>query len=555
MSDEREFFSDDEMLEALNSTERDVEPSRQHVSELRQLLHKNLQASGDRVHISQSHPTAVASSSRRGISLFAKFASIATVLTIVIFASRMMVGTATANLRSVLDATRMCLWIHAKTTVNYMGETSDLESWCSPQQRVAAFRSPQMMHFVDYQKGIQTSYSDYSGSIMHWRADLNSEEVGRAFVHALLHEGDLHAAFPLHHVSPVQKVPVMTQKQAKIRYSFQVSLKSQPSVNWETLVDVDPASGLIDAWEEVHAGGMHIITQFDYPATGPNDIYWLGVNRDAPIVDRVAGSDVVELAENLQRQVHDFDDYRALVVDQQLDANGAIVSTSVIRQVERVGERMQVHLIDVMDDQLSVPGVVDLSWWREHRDRFALEPLAECDGRVCKLYPYRDAGAVAVEAGLQPQVHKTTDFPVMRVKNDFGTTIIPIWPSIWPEHACRPMLMTTDPSLRFDIDPSGSEGPPNSIRLGLLSPENPFSKERAQYWFSLDRQHLLKSIDVRPSFESFPLGSKETRIITEYSNYARSPSGVTYATERISSNGDGSQRVKRTFIVDFDIDN
>jgi hypothetical protein len=293
------------------------------------------------------------------------------------------------------------------------------------------------------------------------------------------------------------------------------------------------------------------VTIFDYPDNGPKDIYALGASVEVSVVDRVASSDVMELAREFQEQVYSFEDYEALVVDQSLDSTGATSGATLLRQVRRAGERFSVHLLTAIDGDIALPDTLDLAWWQSQRHLFKTTPLAECDGTQCTMYAVDDA-SLDLATDMQPRVEQATEFPAVRVKNGLDTATIPIWPSIWPEYACRPMLITTDPSLRFDIDPSGSEGPADSLRLRLLSPDSPFAKERASYWLSLEHNRcLVKSSVVQPDFANFALGPSEKTIVSQFAAYQRSPSGIAFATERIISEPNSPTRLKRTFVVDF----
>jgi hypothetical protein len=568
-------FTDEELREALRTDSELPTPSAEHVAQLRSTLLAqatpsvkpnttpsatpcatacvNIEANTDAVTDAAVvlRPSASGGHQRR-LRWLIQLVSTAAVVAMVLLASRGLVGTASANLKSALDATRRSVWIHATTTVNQEGETMQFESWCSPQQRITAFRSPALLHFVDYQAGIQTSYSEQTDSIMRWRADARAEEFGRAFLNALLTDGDLQASFPFHQVSAVSKQTLEAQGQTQLRYAFRTELKSQPSVHWETTVKVDSDSQRIHSWEEIHSGGTHIVTRFDYPDAGPSDIYALGARREATVVDRVASSDVVEMAREFQHQVYSFEDYEALVVDQAMDSTGVTTGSVLLRQVRRAGERFSVHLLTANDGDLSLPETVDLAWWNSQRHRFTATPLAECDGEQCTLYAVDD-DSLDVAMDMQPRVEQATEFPVVRVKNASGTATIPIWPSIWPEYACRPMLITTDPSLRFDIDPTGSDGPANSLRLRLLTEGSPFAKERASYWLSLDHNRcLLKSIVVQPDFANLALFPNQKTIVSQYGAFRRSPSGIAFATERLLSELGSPTSLKRTFVVDFE---
>lgn len=538
-------FEDRELKDTLGGEAQPLEASSVHINQLRLKLRANTRPSDPQTR----GPSQLGF---KGMLVVTRIAAIAVALLFVFLAIQNSTSTATASLRSVLDITRRHVWIHSSTTVTHAGETVEREAWCAPLQRITAYRSPKMLHFIDYAEGVQSSYSEDTDTVFRWRAEMNSEEIGRAFIGALLSSGDLSSSFPYHHVSAVQKMNIVEDGVSKVLYSFQLELKSAPKVHWETLIRVNPSNELIETWEEIHSNGTRVLTRFDYPSEGPTDIFALGANREAKVIDRVASSDVVELSKEFQYQVHNFDDYEALVVDRFIAQDGETPVKPLLRRIRRQGKNFSVDLLQPVASNYAVPEVVDLPWWKSNRSQFGSTPLATCDGDTCTIYP-SDHSTPYSDVEM-PWSNKLTTLPVIAVKNAAGMTTIPIWPSLWPEYACRPFLVTTDPCVRFDIDPTGTDGPPNTMRIRLSAPDSPFAKERATYWLALDETRcVLRSNVALPSFDCLSNGPTEKLVINDYSGFQKSPSGIAYATQRISSDANSPKRVQRTFVVDFDV--
>lgn len=543
-------FSDKELFDAFGAGGTPIEPSAAHVNALRMKLREKTKRCGKRLDSDSVPFTSVVRTNNRA-KRFSQMVAIAAILLAVILASRLFVGTAAASLKSALDATRQSVWIHASTTVKRVDGAVELESWCSPVRRVSAFRSSQLLHFIDYVEGIQSSYSDKTDTVFRWRADPSGEEIGRTFMNALLANGDLGSSFPMHLVSSVKRMKVESQSKEQVRYSFDLKLKAMPKVGWETIVTVEPDTGRMVSWEESHSDGTRVLTRFDYPALGPSDIYALGAKPEAKVVDRVASSDIVALAKEFQDQVYRFDDYEALVIDLAETKQGVIVDKPLLRLIRKKANHFSVDLLSSTDASLSVPNDVDMVWWKSHRDRFGSVTLAKCDGETCTLYPYQPAQPTHYP-DLQP-IKELTSMPVISVKTSRGKTTIPIWPGLWPEYACRPFLVTSDPTVRFEIDPEGTDGPENTLRIRLIAPDSPFSKERASYWLSLDPHGcVVKSLLFQPSFERIGMGAEEKMTTNEFSHFAFSAKGIAFATQKISSEQNSSVRIKRRFLVDFD---
>ena len=532
-------FTDEELSEALTQTDESMEPSAVHFNSLRLKLRQ--EATAQNVGIHEGLFSRLWHFDSR-TNVFTKWLAVAAAVLVLFFATRIYVGTASASFKSALDATRRSGWIHSSTLVVHSNDTLQFESWCAPALRLAAFRSTHMLHFINYEEGTQSSYTDKSKSVFRWRADMNGEEIGRTFINALLSNGNLSQSYPWHNVSDVKRTVMEVAGIQKTQYSFQLELKSKPDIRWETVVQADPDTGLIDSWEEKHANGTRVLTHVDYPTTGPRNIYELGASRDAAIVDRVASSDVVALSKEFQEQVYNFDDYQGLVIDRSVDDKNVPLGEPLLRLIRRDGKRFSVELLQPVSNEFRIPDTIDWSWWESNQQSFNRSPLATCDGDKCTLLPVENASTEG-EPDF-PRLREPTTIPVMTVKRESGlTTTIPVWPSLWPEYACRPFMMTTDPTVRIEIDAAGTDGPPETLRVRLLTPDHPFSTERASYWIAI-AGHRCVSKSVLASAD---IG--ET-IVNEFLNFQTSPKGIGFAAVRISKSP-GQPRMQRTYVVSF----
>lgn len=277
-----ESLNDDELTDAFDVDA--AEPSDEHIEYLRGQVLRHTSASR------QSPTTTVETGKannerRRRVRFSLSFVSLSAAVLFVVLVSRPFVRDAAAGLHDSLATTREALWIHGSTTIKHGDKTVIAESWCSPAERIVAFRSPQMLHFVDYDEGLQFSYMENHGKIFQWKTDPNAEGFGRQFVHTLLNDQDLESSFPLHEVSEVTKMEVIVGGQSSTQYSFHVQMKKHSEVGWETLIQTDPNSGRIAFWEDRHANGMQVLVEFDYPDDGPSDIFELGAPSTTEVVN------------------------------------------------------------------------------------------------------------------------------------------------------------------------------------------------------------------------------------------------------------------------------
>ncbi len=290
-------------------------------------------------------------------------------------------------------------------------------------------------------------------------------------------DGDLAAAFPIHKVSKVEKSKIDLNGQSQVQYSFDLNLKSDAAIHSHAIVRVDRSSRRILLWEETHAGGMHILTKFDFPASGPRDIYELGAASDATVIDRVASSDVVELAERFQQEVYDFGNYEALVIDWLQSDDSISSGQPLLRRLWRSGKKFRVELLTSIEPNFRIPADVDRSWWRAYKTQFAATPLADCDGETCMLF--------------------TVDDPRLEIANEISPRV---------------------------------------------------------YWLSFDHDHaVIKSSLIQPDFAGTAIGPVEKHVHYEYSNYDKSPDGITFAARRIVSESNGTRTRMTRYVVDFDV--
>lgn len=265
----------------------DHQPSDNHLAELRhQLLSKtDISTDADSLNSAKTTPTIDLLQLKSTRIWFMRLTSLAAVIFVMLVGSQLFVETASGSLASALESTRRSLWIHGQTTATIGKETFKSQTWCSPSQRIAAFHSATMIHFVNYQEGIQSRYDETTKSIYQWRADRSQEEMGRTFITALLTHGDLGSAFPDHHVSSVTRTTRLVGGYERQCLTFDVKAKNVRGVSWTTQVDIDPANGRITDWSETHTNGFRILTKFDYPDAGPLSIYELGAPSAAKTVD------------------------------------------------------------------------------------------------------------------------------------------------------------------------------------------------------------------------------------------------------------------------------
>ena len=67
------------------------------------------------------------------------------------------------------------------------------------------------------------------------------------------------------------------------------------SLNRTMRIRLDRATQLPELWEERRVNGAAAVTRFDYPDSGPRNIYELGVPKTAKLIDRVPKGDLARI--------------------------------------------------------------------------------------------------------------------------------------------------------------------------------------------------------------------------------------------------------------------
>lgn len=274
--------NDDELRTAFEA--ETVEPTADHLERLRTRIASNTKPCTGQSNLVDSTDQG-AYKSGRWYRVPASLTVIVALAIIAVLVARPFVKDVAAEFHSTLNATREAAWIHGSTTTRHDGKTWATESWCSPVERIVAFRSKQLLHFVDYELGLQSSYSRRQGKVFQWQANPRGEGMGREFVFALLNDQNLQASFPFHEVSDVKKSVIDVGGETGTEYSFEVQQKDDPSISWTTSVTTDPATGRIILWTDQHASGLKVSTSFDYPDSGPSDIFELGAPLETDVIE------------------------------------------------------------------------------------------------------------------------------------------------------------------------------------------------------------------------------------------------------------------------------
>lgn len=162
-------------------------------------------------------------------------------------------------------------------------------------------------------------------------------------------------------------------------FTFKLRDPRKTPPDYSTMIRVDPDSGLpidMTSTEKISAADKALVRTyvFDYPETGPADIYALGVPRTAHVVDWRSSGGVKELYESHARgRARRIEPYSAIVL--MSDAQSAFSDVHTAQRVTFDGKNWQQEHVDldqllkfrmkVWSKEIVIPREADPAiWWK-----------------------------------------------------------------------------------------------------------------------------------------------------------------------------------------------
>ena len=288
-------------------------------------------------------------------------------------------------------------WIH----VREHGDRMDREVWYSPTKDISAARSKDWIEYHDHSSGIYYSFDANERTLYrvpeyeplrstHYLAMMES-------IQQVLQENEL-PADPLKCLDPAgykrEAMEFVTHSLDQSRedggesldYHLTVRRPGTPDLaEWLFRADADTkvlrlarATGTSDGKEFAYE--MH----FDYSASGPADIYQLGVPRSAKLIDRVLPKEIQQIVDTLRIGRQRMDDYRAIVVPRMVGSDSIWWLGHENMIMYRKGDNFRVdtaHWFGGLTDYAMVekpPDDIDMeAWWRERVKAYEIVPPEE----------------------------------------------------------------------------------------------------------------------------------------------------------------------------------
>ncbi|HEV3299828.1 MAG TPA: hypothetical protein VG055_09305 [Planctomycetaceae bacterium] len=465
-------------------------------------------------------------------------------------------------------------WIRVRTV---FADKHVVEGWYSPGKEIAAFVSPDSIQFQDYRLNLNYSYDRAKGTLYRLPEGRRSEggeiESMIAVLSVIAQKG--HApSKPLEELTFLgkyrERINVLDQQIEKVTDNGQPCLDYRLTVSHPDQLDplqmlfrVNAKTRLLRLCRMTGRENGHAATcemQFDYPQTGPADIYALGVARSAPLVDRVPAGDLKRIVESLRAGRERMDNYRAIFVgiSEGIEDWWTATPTVFYRKGNRFRADRVVRELGARATPKPPADDADMGkWWQNRLTQY----------RFCPQTVIRDSTTYRCDAKSVTDPGGTTHTDLIAVNEcRYEGEMFPPEYSMMPEFGCRPPTGIGGQDSESIVNLHPADGPQGCILLSVrhtserdrLNDKGFGIPDETRYWLDPARDYIV----LRWDSVHFDAAGKETRVTGGsylVEETARTPQGVWYAAKIRRKNagttghGKAFDQVYHLF-VDFDAD-
>jgi hypothetical protein len=476
-----------------------------------------------------------------GVSLVA----VASLLVFVVFSARPLVGFA-----QIADAMLKQSWLHVR--IEATGQ-EPREQWFSPANDISVQKGSDSVRFEDHRQQVFHSYSPqekvlYRGPVT-WKlrqdnanlivdklkliAQPDASQKGVDNQLALLEILGFERSKLVFLKPPTQQKNIVDGSLVDYVLTVRYADFSEPVT---VLLQVESNSSLMKmiTFEGTQNGSL--VTRkmiFDYPKTGPADIFALGVPKDSKLVDRLPAGDLKRIVDSIRAGRERMDPYRAVYVSRTQKEDGTLGPGSP-QLLYRKGNQTRRDLPSVHLSMREIPDSQDrteqLKWWNKQLLQTKFLPTSiEIEAT---RYTF-DTRVIDNVDGTQ-----TVELASVQKFDNINPELIPLDYAFRPEHVCRPLLGIGNVNLEAKVELQPKGGPSGCIEVT-------FGENR--WWVDPAKDYIAIRWEMGQEFTFETLEA------------AQSPSGVWYASKilqtskLVDNNGKTTEyREAIDIYVDFD---
>ncbi|MCA9109428.1 MAG: hypothetical protein KDA52_05750 [Planctomycetaceae bacterium] len=471
----------------------------------------------------------------------------------------------------VVDAVQQRPWVHLFGDQPGDGK---VEQWFGMHNQISAYQSSGYSRFSDLKKGVTESYSMATHRIIRNEHGERSsdQESFNAFTRLFeeLFQGQEHLSIAMKFADD-PNIEKVDQSRREINdatghwYEYSLVIKQHGPKPHTMTVRVDADTLLPQTMTVVdgdHDSSMTV--RFDFPKTGPEDIYALGVPRDAEIFDHtpheLAGERKV-IVDAIRAAAEGFDDYRALAIMSEPDLPWYVGTPAVIWKKGRKS-RFELGNIDPdtppPTDEPS-EGTDQLTWWKNRCRSLWFMPSQIFDGT--DLY---DVQFVTPENEYiqldHPHVRRPKEWAVVgwqrsSFHQDWPAPTAPI---VWTYPQDIEDTLKS-PLYEIEIVPEPTDEAPHAILVKAVSaPEGQNRIDEWSYLFDPDKGYALLHSQIATYTLDNGQKTLSSGVVQTHKDWQMSPKGYWFPTlvETESSYMKDGQQVSQPsrvrYYLDFD---
>lgn len=464
-------------------------------------------------------------------------------------------------------------WIHLRAKLD---DGTTQENWISILQQRAAFRAGPSARYSDVRNDLQFDYEPSRGTVVRTplRASQSPDSMLALFDQVL--RGKNPEVSELDHAKVIETRSRKVLDDGKEWLDVELTLQRRgadlaTSAVMRMEFRVDPANKLprtltltvlAPAANAPADSAKRLVYEIDYPAEGPEDIYALGISRDAKLDDRVPPEDTSRALKAIAAGRRDFDPYFAIVFSAgSVDKPYNGLPTAV---VWRRGNQARVELcrpFEPFKPYSDKPADTnDLTWWREQLKHFRFLPVAMCDGKTGYTTEFSQPDAQGIQRvsswkplAVIPQGESLSEYQISPARGNF------------PEFFAYPFVEVSDVATVKLVPAMTSEQPHGGLLTVAFSGKHPRGYLRNRYWLDADRGYAA----TRLNFDQLDVPREEAvankdcvEDESSMSRFQRSPKGFWYPTFVVRSVANEpaaatekrelKQQESKSFLVDFD---
>lgn len=441
-----------------------------------------------------------------------------------------------------------------------------VEQWFSSNRELGGERAGQEIAFHDYKRKVLTKYVA-AGSAVYRLPDPPEGTSGEVnFVRQILDfllnpKGADKFLFPGSEIinQTRREIEITQKKWIEIELTLRIAggSRGDPQSMW---IRVDPATDLPGSVVIQDEEGKKYTASFDYPESGPADIYDLGVPRTAKVIDRFLPAEVQKVLAALKAERREFDDYCEYVVENQLLPTNYFPRTTVYR-VWRKGLKWRIDRLRPASRDWSPPADTDTKWWKEHQSDFEFVPTLICNGNEYWDYYLADswkAGMPVPQPGQQTAFGQVVGPNALSGKAD--DPVLPFWTqNLLVEQAGHPTAGVYEPDhdREFLVETKPTSGPSGTVLLRGRdpTPAGVGIPDHFRLWLDPKANYLSMRTEIRVHEAGAKRGEApkfawlDTHVVE---GVAKSPKGHSYPTQTRHTAHKGAHEIVRKHFVDFE---